>query len=172
MAPRNFKLTPDVRHSIVAFITAGAFPHIAAEAAGIPAAVFEQWLARGNPLNRRRGWKPHKLYTPLWHGVMQATAQARLTAEVQALREDAVRWLMQGPGKERPHTPGWTQTVRPQPAHADAEPNLLLDSRMQEVFRAVLQALTPFPEARAAVARALAGTSALTPAALPDRRAP
>jgi hypothetical protein len=157
MAPRQYKLTPEISRSITAFITAGAFPHIASEAAGIPAQVFEEWLARGSPLNRRRGWKPHKLYTPLWHTVMQATAQARLTAEVQALRDDAVRWLMQGPGKERPNVPGWSQTVRPASPQLGRDTGPTQAPEMQELLALIIQALVPYPEARIAVARVLAG---------------
>ncbi len=157
MAPRSFVLTPEVSRAITAYISAGAFPHMAAEAAGIPAAVFEVWLARGNPLGRRRGWKPHRLYTPFWREVMEAAARARVAAEIEAFRQDAARWLMQGPGKDRPGVPGWSQTVRPQPAKEAPEANVLLAPEMQRVTAAVLQALAPYPEARVAVARALTG---------------
>ncbi len=161
---RAYKLTPDIQRSIAAFVTAGGFPHVAAEAIGIPAAVYHRWMERGNPMNRPRAWKPHALYTPLWQAVMQARAQARLTAEVQALRQEAVKWLMQGPGKETPDSPGWSQMVRPSPPPEGREINLLLEPQMQGVFAAMLQVLAPFPEARAALADALAGGQPIGPA--------
>jgi hypothetical protein len=159
MTPRRYKLTLDIQNSITAFIVAGAFPHVAAEAAGIPAEVFHRWMERGNPMNRPPSWKPHRLYTPFWQAVRQASAQARLAAEVQALRQEAVRWLMQGPGKERPRVPGWSQTVRPQITEDNKEINVLLDPQWQSLFATILQVLAPFPEARAALAQALAGNS-------------
>ncbi len=154
---RAHKLTADVQASITAFITAGGFPHVAAEAAGIPAPVYHRWMDRGNPMGRPRAWKPHRLYAPLWQAVMQARAQTRLNAEIQPLRQEAVKWLMQGPGKETPDSPGWSQMVRPQVTEATREINLLLDPQMQGVFGTILQILAPYPDARAAIAQALAG---------------
>jgi len=38
------KLTPAVQQAIVAYVRAGGFPHVAAEAAGVPAEVFDSWM--------------------------------------------------------------------------------------------------------------------------------
>jgi hypothetical protein len=149
------RLTPEVQNDIVAFLRAGGFPHVACEAAGIPAHVFERWLFIGSPVGRRPGWKPHKLYTPLWHGVMESRAIARAAAEVEAHQRQAVRWLLQGPGKERPEVPGWSQAGRPQPMRQDPGASALMDPEFRDLLARLLQALEPFPEAREAAARAL-----------------
>ena len=47
MARTRHLLTPAVEQAILSFIRAGGFPVVAAEAAGVPRAVFERWLARG-----------------------------------------------------------------------------------------------------------------------------
>jgi hypothetical protein len=155
MATRKYTLTPEAHSQIVAFIRAGSFPRVAAEAAGIPGCVFLQWLARGNPLNRPRGWRRHPVFTPLWHGVMEATAIARAAAEVAAHGKAALRWLTQGPGKEQPDAVGWSHPIRPRPAPERSETGWLLDPEMQALLKDLLEALGPYPEAREAAAQAL-----------------
>ena len=54
MARPRYRLTPALQEKIVAYIRAGGFPHVAAEAAGLPRRVFERWLERGQRLMRRR----------------------------------------------------------------------------------------------------------------------
>ncbi len=152
-----WKLTADVQSAITAFILAGGFPHVAAQAAGIPTQVFDRWLEIGDPTGRRKGWRPHPTYTPFWKAVMQARAQARLNAEMEAMKRDPLRWLMQGPGKDRPNDPGWSQVVRPVVTQDNRSVNVLLSPEMQGVFATMLQILAPYPEARAAIADALAG---------------
>src|SRR6186997_510227 len=105
---KSFNLTPALTATIAAYIRAGGYPHVACEAAGIPRAVFDDWLRLGNPVGRKKGWRPHQLYTPLWLAVMEAKAQARLTAEMAALKEEPVSWLKSGPGKDQPNNPGWS----------------------------------------------------------------
>jgi hypothetical protein len=149
-------LTPQIEQMILAGIRAGAFPHIAAEAAGIPRKVFEGWLETGNPMERPNGWRPHKQYTPLWQGVMEAKAQARLAAELKAASEDPIAWLRSGPGKETINDPGWSMPIRPQLKQDNRSVNIFLSPQMQGIMASILQVLAPYPEARAAVAAALA----------------
>src|SRR5262245_31947877 len=130
---QKWKIDDKQRALILASIRAGAFPGVAAEAAGIPAKVFERWLEVGNPLDRPAGWRPHKLYTPLWQEVMQARAQARLGAEMKAMQEDPVAWLRSGPGKERPNEPGWSMPVRPQVTRQTNNVNVFLAPEMQSL---------------------------------------
>ncbi len=47
MARPRYRLTPALQEQIVAYIRAGGFPHVAAEAAGLPRRVFKRWLERG-----------------------------------------------------------------------------------------------------------------------------
>ena len=67
-------------------------------------------------------------------------------------------WLRQGPGKERPDDPGWTQVVPPpRVVETNQQINVLCTPELQGVIAALLQVLAPFPEARVAVAKALGG---------------
>jgi hypothetical protein len=163
---RYYKLTDQVQSQICAGIRAGAFPWVAAEAAGIPTPVFETWLALGQPFNRSKNWHRHPRCTPFWHAVRQAIAHARLTAEIAVLKKDPAAWLKCGPGKDSTSTPGWSSLIKPFVVQTgDAPINLLLSPEMTALFDSLLQVLAPWPEARAALIAALAdaGASAATP---------
>jgi len=127
----------------------GGYPHVAAEAAGVPREVFDAWLRRA------RVRRPKKKYRLFFEAILQARAQVRLAAEAKALLKDPFGWLKCGPGKETPDAPGWTNPPR---AQVDGDPeavNLLLRRETQELLATLLQVLQPFPEVRAAVAEAL-----------------
>jgi hypothetical protein len=148
MARKRHLLTAAVEASICAYIRAGGFPHVAAEAAGVPRQVFERWLRQGQ--EGRGGPK----YRHFYEAVQQAQAQARLGAEVAALNDKPMDWLKSGPGKETTTGAGWTSAVRPR-AGDSAEVNPFLQAEIQALVHLLLEALAPFPEARAAAARAL-----------------
>src|SRR5262245_33430655 len=104
----QYRLTPEIQREICAYIRAGGFAHVAAEAAGIPREVFDQWLQLGQ---REEKWtKYHEFHA----AIRQSQAQARLTAEIAAFKKDPVTWLKQGPGREKADNPGWTTAVKPQ----------------------------------------------------------
>jgi hypothetical protein len=146
-----YKLTSKIQQEICQFIQAGGFPHVAASAAGIPASEFEKWMQLGDVTKKLHHRKP---YIAFRLAVLQAQAQARLAAEIQAHQDSPLVWLKQGPGKETPTSTGWTVPVKPT-AITHQQINLLLSPEMQGIFLALLQILAPFPEARAAVAKAL-----------------
>ena len=150
--PRH-TLTPQIQTEICAFIKAGGYPHIAAEAAGVPREVFNDWLEWG----RKSKKGPYKKYRLFVEAVLQSIAQARLTAEIKAHDDSPLDWLKQGPGKETPDSPGWSTPVKPTVNQTNNTINLLLHPEMQSLFAAILQVLGPFPEARQAVSEALAG---------------
>src|SRR5215470_8351145 len=100
-SPRH-TLTTQVEEKILAFIRAGGYPHVAAEAAGVPRAVFEGWLGQG-----RRTGRPTK-YRTFPEAVQQARAQARLKAETTAFKDKPLDWLKSGPGRETSDCTGWT----------------------------------------------------------------
>jgi hypothetical protein len=149
-------LTPAVEQAIVAYIRAGGFPHVAAEAAGVPREVFEQWRQRGEEA------RAPKRYRSFADAVRQAAAQARLRAEVTIHDEKPLDWLRYGPGRETADAPGWTAAVRPRPLTRDE--SLLLNPLVQALFTTVLDALGAFPEARITVARALESGAFAAPA--------
>src|SRR5262249_24941643 len=135
------------------YIRAGGFPHVAAVAAGVPREVFEAWMVMGG----RQPARSNGPYIAFRKAVEQAMAQARLTAEIEVFKQDPVTWLKSGPGEETGTDPGWTAQTKPVVREGNRTINVLLTPEMQGVFAALLQVLAPYPEARVAVAEALAG---------------
>jgi hypothetical protein len=151
MLKTRHSFTPEVAERILAFIRGGGFPVVAAEAAGVPAAVFTDWLARGE----KRGAR--ELFRRFAREVRQAAALCRLTAECSAYKKDPKFWLAHGPGRERPGYPGWAGEVRPQ---EPAEP-IPTTPDWSDICVRLLHALADFPEARAAAAQALTEAQAI-----------
>jgi hypothetical protein len=149
MARRQYLLTPDVEQQILGFIGAGGFPHVAAEAAGVPQDVFRNWLERGS---RPRAREPYRSFA---RGVMQTAARARLKAELEAREKDPRFWLGHGPARETADSPGWTGQVKPLGSTVPAAESAPALAEISQVWRQVLQSLEAYPEARAAVAQAL-----------------
>jgi hypothetical protein len=147
MSAKRHQLTPAIEQAIVAYIRAGSFPHVAAEAAGVPAEVFERWLAQGD--------KPRAAarYRNFAQAVRQAVAQARLAAEVETRTSKPLDWLRGGPGRPTSDSAGWTGPARAPTAAPDQSP--FLSPEIQQLFAALLEALAPYPEARAAAAAVL-----------------
>ena len=143
-------LTSDLQNSIVAYIRAGGFPHVAAEAAGVRREVFERWLHQG------RGPEARSRYRAFFEAVLQARAQARLGAETAVLGDKPLDWLRSGPGRETAESAGWTGTVRPTGAATGRGGPVLAQEEVQALIATVLRLLEPYPEARAVVAARLA----------------
>ena len=139
--PRH-PLTPNVQETICAYIRAGGFPQVAAEAAGIPAKVFDTWMRYGNAK------RPQPLYRDFREAVLQAQAIARLCAETKAMERAPLSWLRFGPGRETKRVPGWTDGVKPAPIKRSTGKMGL--GKMWELIPVMLDALTPFPAARGA----------------------
>src|SRR5262245_15925967 len=139
--------TAEIQRQICGLIHSGAFPHVAAEAAGVPQKVFERWMRWG------RAARPVPLYRDFYEAVCQAQAYARVVAENHAFEHATITWLKSGPGQETAGSPGWTSPVRPRPL--PEVPRRLSTDRLQTLITVLLHALAPFPEARAAAADAL-----------------
>jgi len=150
MSTRRYQLTPELQTTICGYILSGGYPHVAAEATGIPREVFDGWMRRA------RARAPTKKYRLFYEAIVQARGQVRLAAEAKALTKDPLAWLKCGPGKETPDAPGWTNPPR---AQVDGDPeavNLLLRRETQDLMATLLRILEPFPEVRTRVAEALA----------------
>jgi hypothetical protein len=139
------RLTDELEKTIVTYIRVGGYPHVAAEAAGVPRATFEKWMRSGE---KKQAPARYRRFAAAVH---QANAQARLTAELAALKGRPLEWLRCGPGKDTPTNPGWSATIRPAP-HGDRTGS---ETVMNGLIRALITLLAPYPEARAAVATAL-----------------
>jgi hypothetical protein len=153
MPAKRFRLTPQLRGEIVAGIRAGGYPHVAAEAFGVPQDVFDDWLQRGREAGARDP------YLAFANEVRQAFAQARLRAEISVFKDDPKIWLEHGPGRETERHPGWSVAVKPAEA-PDQERNILLDADVMQLFRTLMEVLAPYPDARAEVAQALMNAGA------------
>jgi hypothetical protein len=108
-----YRWTLEVQEKVTQYVRAGGFAWVAAEAAGVPKATFDDWMRRGAESARQpyRGFRD---------AVLQARAQSRLKAEMETRAKFPRDWLRMGPGRERPSWPGWSQPPRLDVAHASA----------------------------------------------------
>ena len=108
----SISLTPEIQDKIVAFIRAGAYAHVAAQAAGVPQRTFYEWLERGE------GRHPSRPPTPELEAfataVRIAQAEARTEAEIRVFRTQPRYWLSHV-ARTKPESEGWTE---PQPEQA------------------------------------------------------
>jgi hypothetical protein len=157
MSALRFHVTEAIVADITSRVQGGAFPHVAAEAAGVPAEVFQDWMERGSRPGARDP------YRSLAERVRNAHGHARCMAEVDLRQTEPKAWLLNGPGKNSEALPGWSTPVKGQSAERDAV-NVLLERQLQAFLATLLEALGPYPEARAAVAAAFAPAAAPTAA--------
>ena len=148
MSNFSLLLTPEVEGNLLGFIRAGGYPHVAAEAAGIPREMFAVWMKRG----RRRGAR--EPYKSFYRNVQQAIATARLKAELETMTKNPFYWLRHGPGRETLESPGWTNPVKPGLGR-DKGASFLLTREWGRLWQRISKALEMFPEARQAVAEAI-----------------
>jgi hypothetical protein len=140
------RLTPELQSRIASFLRAGGYPHVAAEAAGVSRRTFQNWLRRGD---RAKAKQPYRGFV---EEVRQAAAQARLRAEIAIFDKRPLDWLKCGPGKETNHRPGWSAAPKARTTARGRDGNPLADPAFQRICANLLNALTPFPEARTVVA--------------------
>ncbi len=118
------------------------------------------WLRRlpASPLlffvhgcNRGAARRAAARYKAFRAAVIEASAQARVTAELACFQDDPKTWLTKGPGRETAETPGWSGVVRPVVALTDNRSvNLLTDPTSSALLTMLLAALAPYPDARRA----------------------
>ena len=149
MSKKTPPFQPEAAEQLVSFIRAGGFPHVAAEAAGIPRDIFELWLEAGA---RQRAAEPFRSFAGQ---VRQAAAVARLLQEHAVYQKDPKFWLSHGPGKERPALPGWTAEVRPLSLETTLVHAGLSGSESDATLEEIRRVLSDFPDANQAVARVL-----------------
>ena len=160
----RYQLTPEIESQVLAFIRAGGFDWIAAEAAGIPRPIFEHWLSKGS----RHGREPYRRF---FVSVMQARAQARIATEVEARQKDPRFWLKHGPGRERPGYPGWSNPATGGMPPAEGSASVLDSVEVRALLNEMLTVLEEFPEARARMITALQKVKATQPPQLRPFRA-
>jgi hypothetical protein len=104
--PGSESLTKERYQTILTYIRAGAFDYVAAEAAGVSARTFREWVARGEGTHPTRGSTP-KLRR-FAKEVRRAKAEVRAAAEVRMHREHPAQWLKYV-ARTRPEREGWTE---------------------------------------------------------------
>jgi hypothetical protein len=138
---------PEKAEAILVSIRAGAYPQVAAEAAGVHRKDFLDWVARGeNPKARSRA-----KFRTFAAKVREAMASARLQVELDVREKDPRFWLKHGPGREKPDYPGWAGEVKSSDSDPDALP-AIDGPEWNRICHLILTALSPFPEARLALA--------------------
>ncbi|MGH7170358.1 MAG: hypothetical protein ACRELG_08795 [Gemmataceae bacterium] len=149
MARSRYRLTLALQEKIVAYVRAGGFAHVAAEAAGLPREVFARWLERGE-----RAGAPAN-YRAFARAIREAEAQARLDAEVKVRGNKPLDWLKGGPGKDSSDKPGWSNSSKSS-STADKTERGATWSEMLDLFGRCAEQLAAYPEARAALSAWLA----------------
>ena len=94
------------QQTIATYIRAGAFPSIAAEAAGISVRTFHEWMARGEDRHPSRASTP-KLRA-FAKAVRRAHAEARVAAEIRVYNQRPAHWLTYA-ARTKPDRDGWTK---------------------------------------------------------------
>lgn len=145
----NTPPTADLTKTITAYLVAGGTPHVAAGAAGVPRSTFRHWLKRGHGPDADPACRHFRA------AVRQAHAQSRLDAEVAVRKSKPLDWLRYGPGKGSARRPDWTAARKAPARTAGRRDNPLLHPSTRAVLHLLLEALTPFPEARAAASAAV-----------------
>jgi len=95
--------TSEKGRDIVELIEQGVFLHVAAQACGVTLESLSDWLAVGKV--SPEGSPFFEFYI----SVMQARAVARSRAEMRVYDENALAWLLHGPGRSTQQDPGWSR---------------------------------------------------------------
>lgn len=140
----SISLTSEIQDTIAAFIRAGAFGHVAAEAAGVPARTFREWIQRGE------GNHPDRPATPelvaFANEVRSARAQARIGAEIRVYKDRPALWLSYV-ARTKPDSEGWThpkeEPLRPQVGQTLEDRLKEADAREKERARQTLSKCPP-----------------------------
>lgn len=143
------QLTDALINEIVGYISAGTFELVAAEAAGISKRQFNRWIAAGSKQTAKQAQRR------LYKEVVRAKAQARALAEIELYKGDKRTWLKSGPGKEQPGSPGWSREAKPTIFQTNQQVNVTSSPEWNALLETIIGCLSPFPEARQAISKAL-----------------
>jgi hypothetical protein len=137
--PGTVSLTKEIATTIVSYIRAGAYDYVAAEAAGVSARTFHDWVARGEDRHPSRAATPR--LRAFAQEVQKARAEARLAAEIRVHRERPTYWLSRV-ARTKPEREGWTDSERSKEATEAANPYAhLSDEEAREALDRMLTAI-------------------------------
>jgi hypothetical protein len=95
MSKRRVQLTAELQEIICEYIRRGADPFTAAEAAGVPQAVFERWLRYG------QARRPVRLWQDFYRALRTAAARAVCEAQRRRFIAEYNELLLRVPAKQR-----------------------------------------------------------------------
>lgn len=142
MNKRNTALTKQIQQQIVSTIRGGAFAHVAGLAWGVKPERLADWITRGTRPGAREPYRSFAVE------VFNAQGQARAKAEMELYQKDPRAWLEHGPGRDKPHSPGWAAPVRAHDGQAADSGQELSGMRARQIFLWMFEQLTDYPEAR------------------------
>jgi hypothetical protein len=119
--PGSVSLTPEIQWIITNYMRGGAYGYVAAEAAGISARTFLEWMQRGEGTHPTR--PPTSELRAFAEAVRMAQAQARIGAEVRVYEGHPARWLA-NVARSKPGREGWSDPVQEEagPGQTPEEP--------------------------------------------------
>jgi hypothetical protein len=144
-----YVVSDELVDKVCSYIRSGAFPEVACEACGIPVHVYRKWMQKANSKGSR------KIFRQFRDAIIEASATARIYAEIAVFKDDPKTWLSKGPGRERHDMPGWTQPTRPILVRDADNASILASPEWNAVWSVVLLALDSFPDARQALIKHL-----------------
>lgn len=118
------RLTPEIAAKIIAYIKGGTFDYVAAEAAGISARTFREWMARGEGRSSRPSTPAYREFA---ERVRTARAEARVIAEAEVHRDKPLAWLSHA-APSRDGEQGWSKQ------HSDFDPAALTFEQLRELI--------------------------------------
>lgn len=133
----SVKLTPETERTIVAYVEAGSFDYVAAEAAGIDERTFRDWIARGEGRHPTRRRTPQLAAFAL--AVREARARARASREIVIADRDPKFWL-QHAARSKPGREGWSEPVDEVLVAAAAPPFEPSPQELGEIVKVLVEA--------------------------------
>jgi hypothetical protein len=107
--PGSVSLTDEIERINLAYVRAGAFLHVAAQAAGISPRTLFDWLNRGEERPAARPSTPR--LRSFARNVRVAQAEARIGAEVRVYRDNPAMWLRNA-ARTRGELEGWSDSAK------------------------------------------------------------
>lgn len=129
-------LTPEIERTIASYIEAGAWDYVAAEAAGIDARTFRDWMARGEGRHPTRAATP-KL-TAFARTIREARARARAAREIEVAAKEPKFWLAHA-GRSKAGREGWSEPVPDEAEAAEAKAYVPTPEEAAETLRILVE---------------------------------
>jgi hypothetical protein len=135
----GFKLTPQVKATLLAAIRSGAFIQDAFRIAGVPDKTWRLWM--DSKLTRG-------VYYTLQNEIKQAQSIAKVIAAQAVKADDPFKWCANGPGRDMPGEPGWAAISNPSEPTSITKVDPLQFPEFLKFVNNVRIVMAHFPEAK------------------------